>query len=820
MEENLFSHSYMHNQWATKLFGYEKNSLARTDLMSKVKREYSIYFTHTMKYSFDEEKIKRDFPYLFGIDDDQDGDYSCEDLVEDTIKALNKEIVEQHDPQIIESFKGSELSLVRQQGKTYIYQVKLLLTDGQEPHFHDGIPFILYVFNKEVTCEAVDFDYESGKLFFTTNRFLNSASYCRIVLDSTFIIDGLRKRLQDLKDIGVDDNLPFAKFLFEDTNILTKIKHQPIPASLKLSLDDSQKKAFDAAMDNDITFIWGPPGTGKSYTLASIIFALYQLCEERTVICCLSNVAVDQLLCKLLDVIDKKGLTIEPGNIYRAGRSMDKKVISTDYLFPNDEFTKRLRDTIKHNMERLLWLKEHRKEKSEESIILKANNKELREKLREYTDFLVKKSRVVFSTISNFILSDSLYLEKFDNLIVDEASMMAMPSLLTLGHKISKRMILVGDFQQLSPISIVKDHLLRESVFDMVKININKTNHPALHQLLHQRRSNEKIVELINRTFYNDKLIPSAKKDDDIINKRPFAGKVIALQRVVDGAVRFTKGGTRQNIKFAESVMKLLDTLSTYKNAKFTIGVITPYRGQVSLLRALMHEQDFSEDFEERIRIGTVHTFQGSESDIIIFDMVDCYKLESGRSLQIGKLFTGNEGERLINVAISRAKHKLIVVCDPDYIKNIPGNTITHHTRSLFNKLSMYSSSLDKIDYEKNEIKDHAINDDVDEWYFVSSVPYSKASKCFLSYNCRVVLSELGYYLEVDDEYIKLGDYPVDYNSNKGNVWIMRSTDERGLRIVHVNEENMFIIGYIREEDKIIVFTNPDNKQYRITFSE
>ena len=71
-------------------------------------------------------------------------------------------------------------------------------------------------------------------------------------------------------------------------------------------------------------------------------------------ICCLSNVAVDQLLCKLLDVIDKKGLTIEPGNIYRAGRSMDKKVISTDYLFPNDEFTKRLRDTIKHNMERLL----------------------------------------------------------------------------------------------------------------------------------------------------------------------------------------------------------------------------------------------------------------------------------------------------------------------------------------------------------------------------------------------------------------------------------------------------------------------------------
>jgi superfamily I DNA and/or RNA helicase len=329
-------------------------------------------------------------------------------------------------------------------------------------------------------------------------------------------------------------------------------------------------------------------------------------------------------------------------------------------------------------------------EKTEASIVLKAENKELREKLRDHTESLVKRSRLVFSTISNFILSKNLYESKFDNLIVDEASMMAMPSLLTLGHNISKRLILVGDFEQLSPISMVKDALLVDSVFEMSEINIRNTDHPALFQLLTQRRSNEKIVDLINRTFYQGKLIPDAKENEDIINAEPFPRKVIALKKVTDGAVRYTKGGTRQNKAFAENVMSILDILSQNGHADFTIGVITPYKGQVSLLRALKIERNYDDDFDSRIKIGTIHTFQGSECDIIIFDMVDCFDMESGKPNKIGRLYHGNAGERLLNVAVSRARHKLIVVCDPEYIKNIPGNKISLNSRSLFNKLSKY----------------------------------------------------------------------------------------------------------------------------------
>lgn len=690
IEKNLFSKAYMHNQWANILFGYEQSSDMRIDLMSMVKTENDIYFTRETKFSFDEDKIKRDFPYLFETEEEEDDDYTIDSLIKDTIKAINNEIEEQSDPKNLESFKGNDLTLIRQQGKAYIYQVRLTMNDGQEPNIHEGDPFILKVYDKEITCEALDFDFISGILFFTTNRYVNPASYCRVLFDSTFILDGLKQRLVNLKEKGINEDLPFAKFFFKETNVINKVPHKPVPLKYYNKLDNSQQQAFLAAMDNDLSLIWGPPGTGKSFTLASILYALYQLGEDRTAVCCLSNVAVDQLLCKLLDIIDDNGLEIEPGNIYRAGRSMDSRIIATDYLFPRDELTRTLRDKIKQNQEEILRLKERKLEKSEASIVLKAENKELREKLRDHTESLVKSSRLVFSTISNFILSANLYESKFDNLIVDEASMMAMPSLLTLGHNISKRLILVGDFQQLSPISMVKDDLLADSVFEMSEINIRNTDHPALFQLLTQRRSNEKIVDLINRTFYQGKLIPDAKESEDIINSEPFARKVIALKKVTDGAVRYTKGGTRQNKVFAENVMSILDVLSENRDADFTIGVITPYKGQVSLLRAMKYERNYNDDFDSRIKIGTIHTFQGSECDIIIFDMVDCFTMESGKPNKIGRLYHGNAGERLLNVAVSRARHKLIVVCDPEYIKNIPGNKLSLNSRSLFNKLSKY----------------------------------------------------------------------------------------------------------------------------------
>ncbi|MBO7069324.1 MAG: Eco57I restriction-modification methylase domain-containing protein [Bacteroidaceae bacterium] len=110
--------------------------------------------------------------------------------------------------------------------------------------------------------------------------------------------------------------------------------------------------------------------------------------------------------------------------------------------------------------------------------------------------------------------------------------------------------------------------------------------------------------------------------------------------------------------------------------------------------------------------------------------------------------------------------------------------------------------------------------DNESEWHFVESVPFTKSSKYFLSHDCRVVLSELGYYLEVDDEYIKLGDYQDGFSSDRGNVWIKKPKDNRGYRMVHEVQDRTYLIGYIREEEDIITYTNPDGEEYTITFDD
>ena len=105
------------------------------------------------------------------------------------------------------------------------------------------------------------------------------------------------------------------------------------------------------------------------------------------------------------------------------------------------------------------------------------------------------------------------------------------------------------------------------------------------------------------------------------------------------------------------------------------------------------------------------------------------------------------------------------------------------------------------------------------EWHFIKEVSFIKSSKYFLSYQCRVVLSELGYYLEINDGYIKLGDYPKGFSHDDGNIWIKKPIIDKGYRMVHDIQVNSHLIGYIREETNKIVYTNPENEEYTINFT-
>ena len=670
-----------HAAWANLIVRYEKKSYERSNLMSIVKHEYPRYFNEELQYMFLEDKIRASFPYLFGEEEKQD-------LFDLMIHALTAECEEQKDPRNQKVYRVLSCNEISVQDNQYIYKAQLIVEEGDDPHFSEGVSIEFRTSTTIYNCEVVEFDYVNATLFFSSSKNIYVTVGSRIVSDATMNTVALIKLLKEISENKIEETLPIHKFLNNSTKNLSNIQHSNYPSYLDnyLSEDASQFKAFKAALDKDITFIWGPPGTGKSYTLAAIIMALYKMDGERTAVCCLSNVAVDQLLNKVVGIIEVQEPEMPRGVFYRAGRTQDEKLIQTDFLFPDDSKSRELRTIIKLASKKLEKYKKDNRQYSDEAIKIKAKLKDAREKLKENTDYLIGNVRVVFSTIANFVINSRLKDGIFDNLIVDEASMLAQPQLIALARKVTKRIILVGDFQQLSPIATSGVPILRNNVFKLCGIDIAHTNHPALHQLLNQRRSNPKLVDVINHAFYANRLNAKNSMHNSIVARAPFSDCVIGMYSVLDGAVRFTRGGTRQNTANADAVMELLDIYSQDEEETFSIGVITPYVGQVSMLKARFIEKEYSLDFQDRVEIGTVHTFQGSECDVIIFDIVDCSRFEKGKPY-FGRIYSGEQGEQLLNVAISRARHKLIVVCDPEFITKCPGGVVTDKTISIFNTL-------------------------------------------------------------------------------------------------------------------------------------
>jgi hypothetical protein len=671
-----------HAAWAALIFDYEKKSYIRSELMSKVKHDYAYYFSQDLQYAFQKDKIRDNFPYLFGKKENLN-------LFELISRALDAECTAQKDPRNQKRYRVGHCDRISEQEGQYIYKAQLIVDEGEDPRFTEGVSFWFLTKDAPYTCEVVEFDYANAVLFFSSAKIIFVTPDSRVISDATMNTIALKKLLEEISEGSIGNSIPLYKFIEGSTKNLKDINHAPYPSYLEkyLAKDQSQLAAFNASLNKDITIIWGPPGTGKSYTLALIIMALHSMREERTAVCCLSNVAVDQILTKVVKIISVEEPEMKRGEFYRAGRTQDEKLLNTEFLFPDDETSSMIRLKIILYNKKLEGYRTSNQQYSDEAIEIKAKLKDAREKLKEHTDYLISRVKVVFSTISNFVINTRLKDSAFDNLIVDEASMLAMPQLIALARNVTKRIILVGDFQQLSPITIAGIPVLKNNVFKLCGIDINHTNHPALHPLLNQRRSNPKLVEIINQPFYGGNLKADNPRYNSIVARPPYSECVVGMYCITDGVVRFTRGGTRQNVANSEADMHLLDLYSEHEEDEFSIGLITPYTGQVSLLKKLFSERKYNTDFQDRVRIGTVHTFQGSESDVIIFDMVDCSKFEKGKKPYFGKIFSGEQGEQLLNVAISRARHKLIVVCDPDYLKTSPGGSITDRSMSIFNTL-------------------------------------------------------------------------------------------------------------------------------------
>ena len=194
------------------------------------------------------------------------------------------------------------------------------------------------------------------------------------------------------------------------------------------------------------------------------------------------------------------------------------------------------------------------------------------------------------------------------------------------------------------------------------------TNDSRLARITSQRRCAPAIWGRVEHLYPEVANIANAERLQSLVQLDPSPGESIVVLDTshVDAKCEPARGSW-QNLLSADLAIEVATTSAAEAPHPITIAVSSPYRAQVRLLRQRIRAERKAattpyDDVD--IEAGTVHQFQGSDADVVIFDLVD------GRGRNgVGRLLREDAGIRLVNVALTRAKGKLIVIADKEWCK-------------------------------------------------------------------------------------------------------------------------------------------------------
>ena len=444
-----------------------------------------------------------------------------------------------------------------------------------------------------------------------------------------------------------------------------------------------QNNAETMASTQAITFVWGPPGTGKTTVLADI--ARDCLRERRRVLMVsYSNVAVDDATIRVFNNCNKS-ITVKPGDIIRYGYPRDEWLLNHEYITSYNLALSSNPDLLQ---ERDLLQKKLKGLKKDSSERKRINDRlgDIRKSLSDEEKKYVKKAKFVATTVAKAVSDTTISCEYFDTVLFDEASMAYIPQIIYAANLAKAHFVCFGDFCQLPPIvQSGKTGFLNADIFTYCGIKPavdKKWGHNWLCLLNVQHRMHPSISEVINRGMYsglleNDEGILKDENRNKIVSYAPFANNAIGLIDVSDMHVycRRTRDYSHYNLLTAFiDYATAINMVS--RDEKVRVGIIAPYNVQARLIMAMIRDTYGDEDKDKKIVAATVHQFQGSEKNIIIYDSVDSHPLKKAGGLLVST--ENNTANRLFNVAVSRAESKLIVVADRNFAleSNIPSTNL------------------------------------------------------------------------------------------------------------------------------------------------
>lgn len=468
-----------------------------------------------------------------------------------------------------------------------------------------------------------------------------------------------------------------------------------------------QETAIEMANSNPITIIWGPPGTGKTHTMAKYAVKCIEA-GKKVLIVSHSNVSVDGVTKKIHQLMYKAGKEkdLNNGKVLRYGYVRDEELQELDcvrsFAYAQSKFPDK-RDELEKKQKELSLVKKKHGLNSKASVTLTKEVGNLVKFFKELEGSFVTKASVITTTISKVSIDKLFEGDMYDVVMFDEISMANIPQVICAASHAKEHFVCVGDFMQLSPIAqSAAKTTLSEDIFKFLNISdgIKLHNHPWLVMLNVQRRMHPYIAKFPSKAVYNN-LLKSAKSTiantTEIVEAQPFNGSVINLIDLAGSYCAAWKNSDNSRFNILSALLSFSTAIFAEPNVE-SVSIITPYAAQTRLIRALIL------DYREKrrsidLKCATVHQFQGSESDVIIFDAVESYPKKKPGWLLDKDL---NQVKRLINVAVTRARGKFIVVANARFWNdNYVGSQ--HTLYKLISHIEQYGHVVRKKEYNNLE---------------------------------------------------------------------------------------------------------------------
>lgn len=421
----------------------------------------------------------------------------------------------------------------------------------------------------------------------------------------------------------------------------------------------------------DIAVVHGPPGTGKTTTLIAAISRATRS-NQRILVCAPSNAAVDLLVEKLID----RGIsTLRLGHPARVeekilNQTLDAKIA----LHDSYRDLKKLRKETESYLQLAKQYKRNfgPEERAQRKLLYQevSRIRELAEHLEDYIRSDVYQKTQVFA--STLVGAGSHHLKGmvFDLVFIDEAAQ-GLEAATWIPILKAKKVIFAGDHCQLPP-TIKSIDAARQGLSTTLFEKMIQRHSQAAQMLQVQYRMPATIMGFSNQQFYEGKLQAAANTethafspDESVMEWVDTAGAGYSEQVESESLSTFNPEEAQFACQYLNDTILRIG-FGLFKEKGWTIGLIAPYSAQVRRLRHLIFETyDFPnlKAFAGMITIDTVDGFQGQERDLMLLSMT-----RSNDRGEIGFL----SDKRRMNVALTRAKRKLIVVGDSSTLAQHP----------------------------------------------------------------------------------------------------------------------------------------------------